>query len=140
MSMFFQMLLAALAWCSVLTIMFVAAWRVRITAVAQAPLLDLIVSGLTWVPWLAAGLHGGWWGVAGCFVGQFIAVQVFCYMHEALSRRPGRVLCKEINRLVGAPRNHIGLWATVPALPAFILIRVAELFFYPLLVWTLRFP
>jgi len=129
-----------LVFCVAVTFLCVALWRSGVEAVAEAPLLDVVVSALTWLPWVAAGWLAGWKGVAGCFLGQFLALQAFCILHERMRKRSGRVLCGEINRLVGPASNHFGLWATVPALPAFIMIRVAELVFYPMLVWTLRFP
>jgi hypothetical protein len=37
-------------------------------------------------------------------------------------------------------RHYLALWTTALSLPVFFVIRFAEVFIYPLLVWLLEFP
>ncbi len=108
----------------------------------HAPGLDGVVSTFTWMPWVICGILFGWIGVAGAFVGQVIAMWVWCWIHEAMhpEARRGPRIVKFLNRTVGRWQNHVALWVTVIALPAFILIRVMELCVYWMLPALLGFP
>lgn len=107
---------------------------------ARAPGLDIVLSLLTWVPWIAAAWKFGRIGCLGCLAGQFIVLQLFAIIHTLASGYRGPKIRHALDRIVGPFRNHLGLWITIPALPVFVVIRAAELFVYPLLVWVLGFP
>ena len=111
-------------------------------AVARAPLLDVVLAGLTWLPWVVGAVIGGWVGLAGVVVGQVIALHGWILVHEAFNRRAvrGPRIVSFINRRFGRWRNHFALWVTIFALPLFWLIRLLEVFAYPWLVWVLKFP
>jgi hypothetical protein len=110
--------------------------------VARAPLLDPVVAALTWLPWLIAAIVGGWIGVSGALAGQVVVMLGWIVVHELIHRRAARGprLVNFIHRTVGRWRNHLCLWVTVIVLPVFWLVRLAEVLFYPMLVWLLRFP
>ena len=112
-----------------------ATGRAVIERVAKAPLLDLVVAAFSWLPWVVGGVVGGWAGVLGSIVGQAIVLSAWCFAHEMLHREAakGPRIVKFINRTVGRGRNHIALWVTLIALPAFWFIRLAEVAIY----WTL---
>lgn len=109
---------------------------------ARAPWLDGVVALLTWVPWLVAGLLGGWAALGGAIVGQVIALFVWVWIHESLHRDAARGprIVKTLNRIVGRWQNHAAIWITIVALPGFWFIRLLEIFIYPTLVWLLKFP
>lgn len=117
----------------------IGAYRLT-TKVAEAPLLDVALSAMTWIPWVVALATAGWMGLLACVIGQFLALQSFVLVHEAVAPRPCGSIRRTLDRFVGPVRNHLGLWLTIPALPIFLAIRVGELVFYPGLVLTLRFP
>jgi hypothetical protein len=108
----------------------------------RAPGLDLVVAGLTFVPWIAAGAWGSWKAVAGCVLGQVAALGVWCLAHEFVHAEAARGprIVTFLNRTVGRARNHAALWVTAVSLPVFWSIRAAEIFTYPFLVWLLDFP
>jgi hypothetical protein len=108
----------------------------------RAPGLDVVVSLLTWVPWVVAWSIGGWGALVGSLVGGAVGMVIWCVVHELmhLSDWRGPRIVKSLNRLVGRWRNHAALWATVIALPGFFFIRLHEYACYPLLVWILGFP
>ncbi|MEQ8818999.1 MAG: hypothetical protein RLY93_02050 [Sumerlaeia bacterium] len=133
------MILVAWVWVMTVTTLTILLWRAT-PRVAEAPLLDLVLSLMTWVPWVAAGIWQGWPGFFGCLIGQIVALQTFILIHEMTSPRPCGSIRKTLDKFVGPTRNHLGLWVTVPALPAFIFLRFSEMFLYPLLVKTLNFP
>ncbi|MEO6846862.1 MAG: hypothetical protein ABI443_05355 [Chthoniobacterales bacterium] len=108
--------------------------------IAFAPGVDIAVSFLTWIPWVLAYCLTGFYGVAGCVIGQFIAMQVFCFWHWKRSGHKGASICGPLNRMVGAKSNNFALIATLPALPAFLLIRFSQWTTYPILVRTIKLP
>lgn len=114
----------------------------KIESLTRAPAVDVILSLLTWVPWVAGGMYGGWAMLLGTIAGELAALYLWCFTHELMYRHdPGnRRLVKFINRHVGKWRNHAALWATLLALPVFWMIRFGELTFYWPLVWLLNFP
>jgi hypothetical protein len=111
-------------------------------AFARAPLLDLIVAMLTWMPWIAGGVIAGWLGLPAVIIGQYVGMQAWVFTHEAMNRQASRGprIVKFLNMRFGRVRNHLALWVTLIALPAFWSVRLAEIFCYPLFVWLLRFP
>ncbi len=108
----------------------------------RAPVLDVIVAMMTWGPWVAAGVYAGWWGLPACVLGQMLAMGVWCLAHEAAHREAARGprIVKALNRIVGRPRNHAALWASLLALPVFWVIRAAQVIAYQPLVWLVQFP
>lgn len=111
-------------------------------AAAKAPLLDFIVAFFTWIPWVVALAVAGWQSFLGVIAGQILGLAVWIIIHETahLEARRGPRIVTFINRAVGRWRNHAALWVTVMSLPVFWIIRFAEIFTYPFLVWLLRFP
>ncbi|HEX4123948.1 MAG TPA: hypothetical protein VHY37_04415 [Tepidisphaeraceae bacterium] len=115
---------------------------VALEALTRAPMLDLFLAALTWIPWLVAILAAGWGGLFGALVasaGVLVAwVQWHERQHAAAAAGPG--IKKVLNRIVGPIPNHGALWVTLIAYPGFWLIRLHEIFVYPLLIWLLDFP
>jgi hypothetical protein len=111
-------------------------------ACTKAPTLDLVVSVLTWLPWLFCGVVAGWLGFTGALVAQIGVMQLWIFGHELFHTdavRDGRIV-SYLNQRFGWWRNHLGLWVTAMALPAFFAIRFAQLFVYPFLTFLLGFP
>jgi hypothetical protein len=108
----------------------------------RAPLLDVIVALLTWVPPVALSVAFGWAGFLGSIVGQLVVMGAWCLLHEMAYRQASRGprIVTFINRIVGRGRNHAALWVTVVVLPVFWGIRLGEIVLYPFLVWLLNFP
>jgi hypothetical protein len=109
---------------------------------ARAPLLDLWVALLTWVPWVIGAVAAGWIGVAGALVGQMLALGAWCFCHEWMHRSDARGprIVKFINRSIGRWRNHLALWVTLVALPGFWFIRIIQMTLYWTLEVLLGFP
>lgn len=109
---------------------------------SRAPLLDVIVALLTWVPWVVGAVWWGWLGFAASVAGQFATLGVWVMAHELMhpAARKGPRIVTVLNGIVGRPRNHIALWATLIALPLFWAVRAGEVFVYPMLVFLLKFP
>lgn len=109
---------------------------------ARAPLLDLWVALLTWVPWVVMSCIWGWVGLVGSLLGQMIALGIWCFVHESMHREAARGprIVKFINRSVGRWQNHLALWVTLIALPGFWFIRIIQALFYWTLVVLLGFP
>lgn len=109
-----------------------------------APGLDLVMSVLTWIPWVLALAGDGLLGLIGCIVGQIGAMEAFCFWHEKqyekLHGPRDASILKTLNGLTSPAANYIALLATLPALPAFLLIRFSELTTYPILVKLVRLP
>src|SRR4051812_34830941 len=76
-------------------------------AFTKAPLLDLWVASLTWVPWVVACVGIGWTGIFAAILGQMIAMGIWCFVHEMMHRdaRRGPRIVKFLNRTVGRWRN-----------------------------------
>jgi hypothetical protein len=109
-----------------------------------APGLDIVVSALTWIPWFLAVAIFDWAAIIPCVLGQIAAMETFCFWHEREYEkkngpRPASVL-RTLNGLTSPAKNYIALLATLPALPAFLLIRFSQLTTYPVLVETVRLP
>ena len=109
---------------------------------ARAPFLDMWLAILTWIPWVVAGVVGGWIAVPAALLGQFVALALWCWGHELAHREAARGprIVKFINRTVGRWRNHLALWLTLIALPGFWFIRILQIVAYWPLVVLLHFP
>jgi len=108
----------------------------------KAPNLDLIVSLIIWLPWVGSIYFGSWRGLIVTLGAQIIAMQTWIFIHELTHQEAvkGPRIIKFVNQKFGWWRNYIALWATLIALPAFVVIRLAEFVAYPILVWVLDFP
>lgn len=109
--------------------------------ICQAPGLDMLLTSIIVVPWLVCGLTLGWGGVGLALISQILALQTWVVGHE-LTHRPathGPRITSYLNKRYGWWRNHLALWVTATVLPVFFLIRAAEAFIYPFLVWLLNF-
>ncbi len=136
---FYLSLLCAFSWELAIIGLIILAYRFT-EAITKAPLLDIIFSLLTWIPWTVFGILWGWAGFGICLLGQFLGMQVFCIVHELANPHAKIKIRHSLDKIVGVVRNHLGLWLTIPALPIFLSIRVGQLIFYPGLVAVLRFP
>jgi len=106
----------------------------------RAPWLDIVLSLLTWVPWVVSASIGGWLCFAACFLGQVIAMEAFCIIHRRLNPSDGPRLLSTLDKIVGPIKNQLGLWITLPGVPLLVCIRLAQVAVYPFLVWLLKFP
>jgi len=59
-------------------------------------------------------------------------------MHPKARRGPR--IYKVHNEIVGPFRHFFAVWITSFALPAFFLVRLAEILVYPFLIWLVHFP
>ncbi len=108
----------------------------------KAPMLDLIVAVMTWVPWVTFSILYGWRGFLASLAGQMVALGVWCFLHEQAhpAARKGPRIVKSLNRIVGRGPNHLALWATLIAVPVFWTIRLGQITSYPLLMLIVSFP
>ena len=109
---------------------------------ARAPGLDLVVTYFTVAPLIVGPIVDGWWGLLSAFIGQAVALVIWCRLHELAhpAARRGPWIVKVLNRVVGTLRNHAALWLTLAAVPGFWLVRVVELLLWPGFVMLVRFP
>jgi hypothetical protein len=108
----------------------------------RAPGLDLIVTWFTVAPMIVGGALLGWRGFLAGVAGQIIGLYVWQIAHELANRdavRGPRIL-KTLNRKVGVINNYAALWVTAIVTPAFWIVRVAEVFLYPLLTLLVGLP
>jgi hypothetical protein len=119
-----------------------AAGRWLTERLTRAPLLDVVVASFTWLPWVAMRCIWGWRGLIGALVGQFVACYVWAALHELAhpAARRGPRIIKFIDAAVGRWQNHLALWVTVIALPAFWVIRFIQVGLWWTLVVLLDFP
>ncbi len=108
----------------------------------QAPGLDAIVSLFLWVPWVVGGIMDGWIGLVAAIAAQVLVMQSWIFAHEFAHRQnnKGSRIHGFMNQKFSWWRNNLALWATALAVPVFFVIRFAEVFIYPILVWVLDFP
>jgi hypothetical protein len=108
----------------------------------RAPMLDVIVSAFTWVPWAVGASVLGWRGFVAALAGQCVALGAWVICHELAYREAARGprIVKFINRTVGRWRNHLALWVTLVALPGFLFIRLIQIGCYWTLPLLLGFP
>ncbi len=107
----------------------------------KAPGLDLALFSMTLVPWVINYIDDGWYGVAYTLVGQLFVLYSFNIIDERIIHKyEGPKLHQTLNKIVGFTRNHLALFICLLALPIFLSIRLGQIFIYPMLRWTLRFP
>jgi len=114
----------------------------RFAWVARAPMLDVLASMLTWLPWLAAFYARGWQGLGLCLAAQLLSLEAFSLVHGFAHRSTsgGAKIRHALDEVVGPVRNRVGLWVTLLILPAMWMIRLGQCTVYPLQVWGLGFP
>ena len=119
-----------------------AAGQRAAAAFCRAPGLDLLITYFTVAPWVVGGIVGGWLGVVAGVAGQVIGMKLWEQIHEAIHRDAtrGPRIVKVVNAKVGRVRNHTAVWVTATVTPVFWLVRLGELFAYPLLTLTVRLP
>lgn len=118
----------------------------------RAPVLDITVFLFTVASPIVGLAWGAWQGsslleclaLMGAGVGsQIAALWVWIVLHElrhySRASRSPRIRAT-LSKLVGPVRNHVAVWWTAWAVPVFALIRIAEYFVYPPLVWLVKFP
>jgi hypothetical protein len=112
------------------------------SSLARAPGLDIVISLLTWAPWVVGAILLGWTGLAVVILAQAAALSLWVMLHEAAhprARRGPRIVTV-INRTVGRAPNHLALWISLLALPGFLFIRISQILFYPPMRWLIGFP
>jgi len=107
---------------------------------AYAPMLDVWVSLFSWAPWVAGGVCFGWRGLLASLAAQALVLHVFCWGDRLLRGKKGFTIMGTLRKMVGVCGNQLGLYATLPALPLFLQIRLAQWVLYPILTATVRFP
>ena len=112
------------------------------TFLTRAPGLDLVVGLMTLAPPIVAVSLRGWPGLGGAIAGQILSLHIWVILHELIHREAARGprLVKAQNRAAGLLQNHLALWFSVLALPAFWGLRLGEVIVYPPLRWLLNFP
>jgi hypothetical protein len=112
-------------------------------AYTKAPWLDLLLSVMLWIPWLVGGWVEGILGIVAAVTAQIVVMQLWSFAHEFAHRqsiKKSSHIYSFLNQQFGWWRNHIALWATALVIPVFFLIRFAQVFIYPILIWMLGFP
>jgi len=112
-------------------------------AVSHAPGLDVLVLFFTGLPQIVGPILAGWAGLGAAVGGQVTAMLVWIVAHEIINRGKTRGrprIHATMRSLVGGWRNHFAVWWTAIAVPLFWIVRLAELFLYPPLTWTVRLP
>lgn len=109
-------------------------------SVARAPWLDVFLSLFLWVPWAIGGVWMGLWGLGAALVAQFLFLHAFCLTHRLLRGKKGRTLTDAQAKVLGPIRNQLCLLVQTPAVPAFLLVRAAEIFLYPPVAALGRLP
>ncbi|MHC5114677.1 MAG: hypothetical protein ACYTGP_09640 [Planctomycetota bacterium] len=111
--------------------------------VARAPLVDVLLFYFTGAPQVVGPILGGWAGLGAAVGGQVSAMLLWIVGHELwhLKTTRGRPrIFRTISRNAGGWRNHVGVWWTTLAVPAFWIIRFAQVVVYGPLTVTARLP
>ena len=112
-------------------------------AVARAPGVDVLLFFFTALPQVVGPVLAGWAGLGAAVLGQVTAVLAWIALHELANRKHTRGrprIFRTLSRTVGGWRNHAGVWWTALAVPAFWVIRTAQVVVYTPLTWTVRLP
>jgi hypothetical protein len=109
---------------------------------SQAPGLDMVIGYFGAAPLVVGPILGGWVGLGASICAQVLAVMIWTLLHGLMhpKARKGPRIVNYLNGLVGPVNNFVAVWITSLALPAFFLVRLAEIFVYPFLIWLLKFP
>ena len=111
-------------------------------ALCRAPGLDFVITYFTIAPLVIGPVVGGWLGLLAGIVGQVVGMIAWEMIHELLHPEAmrGPRIVKVINSKVGPLRNFVATWVTAIVTPVFWVIRLAEIFVYPPLIWLVRLP
>jgi hypothetical protein len=111
-------------------------------ALARAPGLDGVITYFFIGPIALGAVIGGWLGVFVGVAGQVAGTLIWVRAHESMHAEAvkGPRIVKVINRIIGPWRNHAALWLTATVTPIFWLIRMVEIFCYPLVQRLTGFP
>src|SRR5437868_5754095 len=91
----------------------------KLNFLSKPPMIDLIVSILTIIPWFSALVWGkyyyhSWkWAVAGLaasFMVQIIVLEIFNVFHSLRHRGPSLKINQVLGTLYGSWHNRLGLW------------------------------
>ncbi len=109
---------------------------------SKAPGLDLVIAYCGVAPIVVGPILGGWIGLGASICAQILAVMIWTVLHGLAhpKARRGPRIYKVHNNIVGPFRHFFAVWITSFALPAFFLVRIAELVVYPFLIWLVHFP
>jgi hypothetical protein len=112
------------------------------TWLCRAPGLDWVVTWFTVMPLFLGPIIHGWAGFLGAVAGQVSSVLIWSNVHEFFHRDAvrGPRIVKVLNKIVGRWQNHAALWLTAIVTPMFWIVRMAEVFIYPLIQRLVRFP
>ncbi|MGA2233509.1 MAG: hypothetical protein ABSH22_21600 [Tepidisphaeraceae bacterium] len=108
----------------------------------RAPGLDVLVTYFTVAPIILGPIAAHWAGFFGGVAGQVIGVLAWVYLHERAHPEAvrGPRIVKVVNRLIGRWQNHVAIWLTAIVTPMFWIVRMAEIFIYPLIACLTGFP
>jgi hypothetical protein len=111
-------------------------------ALCRAPALDLVITYFTVLPLIIGPIIGGWAGLSGAIVGQIAGLLIWQTLHELANRSAvkGPRIIKITSQKVGLVQNMVAVWITAIVTPMFWLVRMAQIFLYPMLTWLVRFP
>lgn len=111
-------------------------------ALCRAPGLDWLITYFTVAPLFAGPIIYGWAGFLGAIAGQVSCVLIWTVLHELAhpDAVKGPRIVKVINRIVGRWNNHAAIWLTAIVTPMFWVVRMAEVFIYPLIARLVGFP
>jgi hypothetical protein len=108
----------------------------------RAPVLDATITYFFIGPIVLGAILAHWTGVVGAVTGQVAGILLWVQIHEAIHADAvrGPRIVKVLNHIIGPWRNHAALWLTAAVTPIFWLVRMVEIFFYPLLRRLVGFP
>jgi hypothetical protein len=108
----------------------------------HAPGLDVVITYFTVLPMIVGPIVAGWTGLLAGIVGQIAGMVIWEAVHEMIHRdaTQGPRIVKVINAKVGPLRNSAATWTTAVVTPIFWIIRLAEVFVYPILTLLVRLP
>lgn len=111
-------------------------------ALCRAPLIDLVLFYFTALPWFVSPIISGWWGLPVAIAAQISALLLWIIAHELThpKARNGPRIYTTLDGLTSKWRNHLAVWWTGIAVPAFWVVRLGEIIVYPMLTWTVRLP
>lgn len=107
----------------------------------KAPGLDLTVGIFTFIPWILGFMVSGFSGFIATILAEVLCLYLFSYIHtHFIKQYKGPRIDHTMNKVVGLLRNHAGLLLSLLALPAFLAVRLGEIFLYPPMAAMLGFP
>ena len=116
--------------------------RVASDAMCRAPALDWLITYFTVAPLIVGPIFAGWIGLSAGVTAQIVALVGWTIAHELAhpeARRGPRII-KVVNRMTGTARNLSACAVTAIVVPVFWVIRLAEVFLYPMLTKLVGLP